>query len=212
MLLVRIQMPRQSDARARMIHSQALLQRERGIAGTALPDVIEHSGAPRGSIYHHFPNGRAELAEEATQFASEWITRNLQRALASGDVLGAHEAFIENWLAILRESQFGAGCAVAAGALAGRPDTGARHAAAAGFRKWERLLRDSFESGGVPPTRAETLAVLSISSIEGALILSRAEGSTRPLEQVGAQLQRLIADELGRSIAWPEPGAKPPAR
>ena len=94
MLLVRVQMPRKSDARARMIQSQALLQRERGVAGTALPDVIEHSGAPRGSIYHHFPNGRAELAEEATQFASDWITRNLERSLASGDVLAAHEAFV----------------------------------------------------------------------------------------------------------------------
>jgi TetR/AcrR family transcriptional repressor of lmrAB and yxaGH operons len=201
MLLVRVQMPRKSDARARMIQSQALLQRERGVAGTALPDVIEHSGAPRGSIYHHFPNGRAELAEEATQFASDWITRNLERALASGDVLAAHEAFVEDWLAVLRDSRFGAGCAVAAGALAGPPDSGARHAAAAGFRRWERLLRNAFESDGVPATRAETLAVLSISSIEGALILSRAEGSTRPLEQVGTQLQRLIAGELGRSIA-----------
>jgi AcrR family transcriptional regulator len=184
-----------------MIQSQALLQRERGVAGTALPDVIEHSGAPRGSIYHHFPNGRAELAEEATQFASDWITRNLERALASGDVLIAHKALVEDWLAVLRDSQFGAGCAVAAGALAGPSDTGARRAAAAGFRKWEGLLRNAFESDGVPATRAETLAVLSISSIEGALILSRAEGSTRPLEQVGAQLQRLIASELGRSIA-----------
>jgi len=201
MLLVRVQMPRKSDARARMIQSQALLQRERGVAGTALPDVIEHSGAPRGSIYHHFPNGRAELAEEATRFASDWITRNLERALASGDVLAAHEAFVEDWLAVLRDSRFGAGCAVAAGALAGPPDSGARHAAAAGFRRWERLLRNAFESDGVPATGAETLAVLSISSIEGALILSRAEGSTRPLEQVGAQLQRLIAGELGRSIA-----------
>lgn len=179
-----------------MIQSQALLQRERGIAGTALPDVIEHSGAPRGSIYHHFPNGRAELAEEATQFASDWITRNLERALASGDVVTAHQAFIDDWLAILTDSGFGAGCAVAAGALAGPPDSGARHAAAAGFRAWERLLRDTFESHGMPSTRAETLSVLSISSIEGALILSRAEASTRPLEQVGAQLQRLIAREV----------------
>jgi TetR/AcrR family transcriptional repressor of lmrAB and yxaGH operons len=205
MLLIRIQMPKQSDARARMIQSQALLQRERGIAGTALPDVIEHSGAPRGSIYHHFPNGRAELAEEATQFASDWITRNLERALAPGDVLTAHQAFIDDWLAMLRDSQFGAGCAVAAGALAGPPDIGARHTAAAGFRKWERLLRDAFESHGMPATRAETLAVLSISSIEGALILSRAEGSARPLEQVGDQLQRLIADEL-----TPRNQARPP--
>jgi TetR/AcrR family transcriptional repressor of lmrAB and yxaGH operons len=197
MMLIRIQMPRQSDARSRMIRSQALLQRERGIAGTALPNVIDHSGAPRGSIYHHFPNGRAELAEEATQFASDWITRNLERALATGDALTALETFVDDWLAILRDSQFAAGCAVAAGALAGPPDTGARRAAADGFQRWERLLRDAFESHGLSAKRAEALAVLSISSIEGALILSRAEASARPLEQVGDQLQRIITQELG---------------
>lgn len=179
-----------------MIRSQALLQRERGVAGTALPDVIEHSGAPRGSIYHHFPNGRAELAGEATQFASDWITRNLKGALDSGDLLRAHAAFIEEWLPVLRDSEFRAGCAVAAGALSGPSDGDARRAAEAGFRSWEGILRDAFESIGVAAVRAETLALMSISSIEGALVLSRAEGSTRPLERVGAELQRLIAEEI----------------
>ncbi len=197
MLSIRVHMPQRSDARDRMIRSQALLQRERGVAGTALPDVIEHSGAPRGSIYHHFPNGRAELAEQATLFAGEWITRNLEQALACRDPLAAHEAFIDSWLVVLRDSDFRAGCAVAAGALDLTPDSGARHSAALGFQQWERLLRDAFESAGIAPARAETLAVTSISSIEGALVLSRAEGSTRPLEQVGSQLLRLIAEEIG---------------
>ncbi len=183
-----------------MIKSQALLQRERGIAGTALPDVIEHSGAPRGSIYHHFPSGRAELAQAATQFAADWITRNLERSLTARDAPAAVEALIDDWLSILRESRFEAGCAVAAGALAGPLDTGARQAAAAGFATWERLLRDAFERHGIPAARAETLAVLAIASIEGALILSRAEGSTRPLEQVRAELQRLIAAEIDDDV------------
>jgi TetR/AcrR family transcriptional repressor of lmrAB and yxaGH operons len=190
-------MPRRSDAKARMIKSQALLQRERGIAGTALPDVLEHSGAPRGSIYHHFPGGKAELTQAATQFASDWITRKLEQALTDGDVLAAHETFVDAWLAILRESQFGAGCAVAAGALAGPTDAGARQAAKTGFEKWETLLRDAYESHGIAPVRAENLAVTSIASIEGALILSRAEGSTRPLEHVAAHLQHLLSEELG---------------
>jgi TetR/AcrR family transcriptional repressor of lmrAB and yxaGH operons len=201
MLLVRVHVPRRSDARARMIRSQALLQRERGIAGTALPDVIEHSGAPRGSIYHHFPRGRSQLAEEATRFASDWITDNLERALASGDVLAAHEAFVDDWLAVLRESRFAAGCAVAAGALAGPPDDGARRAAADGFRRWETLLRGAFETRGMTAPRAETLAVSAISSIEGALVLSQAEGSTRPLERVGAHMRRLIAEEIAAGNA-----------
>ncbi|MGN6335861.1 TetR family transcriptional regulator, partial [Mycobacterium sp.] len=44
--------------RERMVVSAALLIRERGARATAISDVIEHSGAPRGSAYHYFPGGR----------------------------------------------------------------------------------------------------------------------------------------------------------
>jgi len=160
-------MPRQSDTRQKMILSQALLQRERGVAGTALPDVLEHSGAPRGSIYHHFPDGRAQLAEEATKWAGDYV-------------------------AVLQETDFAAGCPVVAGAL----DATTREAAAAGFRRWEQLLRDALEGAGVPAARAESLAVLFIASIEGAIVLSRAEGTTRPIEQASRQLRSVLELEL----------------
>src|SRR5438046_3074339 len=149
-------MPRRSDARRKMIVSQALLQRERGVAGTALPDVLEHSGAPRGSIYHHFPNGRAQLAEEATEWAADFITRRLEASLADGDVLAALDAFTTDWLAVLRDSGFAAGCPVVAGAL----DETTRGAAAAGFRRWEQLLTDSLTANGLAAAHAEALAVM----------------------------------------------------
>jgi len=52
-----------------MIASTALLVRERGARATSIDDVLEHSGAPRGSVYHHFPGGRDQLLREATEFA-----------------------------------------------------------------------------------------------------------------------------------------------
>src|SRR5438874_421534 len=131
-------MPRRSDARRKMIVSQALLQRERGVAGTALPDVLDHSGAPRGSIYHHFPEGRAQLANEATQWAADFISRRLEQSLAERDTVAALDQFVADWLTVLSDSEFAAGCPVVAGAL----DAGTRDTAAAGFRRWEQLLTD----------------------------------------------------------------------
>src|SRR6478735_12525434 len=110
-------MPRRSDARQKMIVSQALLQRERGVAGTALPDVLEHSGAPRGSIYHHFPEGRAQLAVEATTWAADFISHRLEQSLADGDPTTALDRFVGDWVAVLQDSEFAAGCPVVAGAL-----------------------------------------------------------------------------------------------
>jgi AcrR family transcriptional regulator len=182
-------MPRRSDARQKMILSQALLQCERGVAATALPDVLEHSGAPRGSIYHHFPKGRAQLAEEATEWAAGVTARRLEAHLASGDVLTAIDAFIEDWTTILLESDYAAGCPVVAGAL----DPTTRRAAGTGFHRWEQLLREALERSGSAPDRAESLAVAIIAAIEGALVLSRAEGSTRPLERVAEQLRAMLA-------------------
>ena len=185
-------MPRRSDARQKMILSQALLQRERGVAGTALPDVLEHSGAPRGSIYHHFPHGRAQLAEEATVWASGFIAKRLEASLADGDVLATLDTFVADWRAVLRDSDFAAGCPVVAGAL----DDTTRRAAADGFKRWEQLLTDALTSAGLPGSRAEATAVMFIASIEGALVLSRAEGTTRPLERTADQLRQHLEHEL----------------
>jgi AcrR family transcriptional regulator len=183
-------MPRRSDARQKMILSQALLQRERGVAGTALPDVLEHSGAPRGSIYHHFPDGRSQLAEEATEWAAGFTARRLEAALATGDVLTALDAFTKDWTITLVDSDFAAGCPVVAGAL----DSTTRRAAAAGFAHWEKLLTDALTAAGAQ--NAEALAVMFIASIEGAIVLSRAEGTTRPLERTADQLRSLLEKEL----------------
>ena len=60
--------------RERMVISTALLIRERGAHSTAISDVLEHSGAPRGSAYHYFPGGRTQLLCEAVDYAAEYLS------------------------------------------------------------------------------------------------------------------------------------------
>ena len=63
--------------RDRMVRSAAAVLRERGAAGLTIDEVLTRSGAPRGSVYHHFPEGRSQLLIEALQFAenSEKLAR-----------------------------------------------------------------------------------------------------------------------------------------
>src|SRR6195952_6017843 len=61
-----------ASPRDRMVASAALLIRERGAHSTAISDVLEHSGAPRGSAYHYFPGGRTQLLCEAVDYAAEY--------------------------------------------------------------------------------------------------------------------------------------------
>ncbi len=69
-----------SDSRERMVRSAAVLLREHGYAGTGFRDVIAHSEAPWGSIYHHFPGGKAQLAEEAVRYAGDFVAQLIEHS------------------------------------------------------------------------------------------------------------------------------------
>ena len=186
-------MPRHSDARTRMIQSAALLFRERGVEGTAFADVLEHSGAPRGSVYHHFPGGKQQLAEEATRWAGEFMAAGLAAALEQDDPLAALDTFVQLWAGILAQSDYQAGCPIVAAALEGNRAPGARAQAAATFNNWEQLLAEALAKSGVDPDRARSLATLIIAAIEGAVVLARAQQSTEPFERVARELRTIAA-------------------
>jgi AcrR family transcriptional regulator len=180
-----------------MIRSAALLFRERGVKGTSFSDVLAHSGAPRGSIYHHFPGGKAQLVEEATRYAGDFSARGLARLLADDDPAAAVRTFAAVWRDDLLESDFAAGCPVVAAALEADRSPAARDAAGAAFEGWEALLADAFERRDIPRERAHSLATLVVAAIEGAVVLARARRSTAPLERVSDELDQLVATVAG---------------
>src|SRR3954466_11711810 len=104
--MARTRRTNQDSARERMIRSTALLIRERGVEATSFSDVLEHSGAPRGSIYHHFPGGKAQLVEEATRWAGDFIARAQIASLQDGDPVAAVDAAIARWRDVLGETDF----------------------------------------------------------------------------------------------------------
>jgi hypothetical protein len=69
-------------------------------------------------------------------------------------------------------------------------------AAAAAFRGWTRELADGLRRAGVDAERASRLATLTVAAIEGAVVLCRAERSTRPLDDVGAELEASLRSAL----------------
>ncbi len=182
--------------RQRMIESAAVLMRERGVQATSFSDVLAHSGAPRGSIYHHFPGGKSQLIEEATRYAGEFTAAGLAGALAQSDPVAAIQGFMAMWQRILTRSDFGAGCPVVAATLDGASPAAARDAAREAFAHWEALIADALGPNGVPRERAESLASLVIAAIEGAVVLARAERSTAPLQRVADELERLLIAAL----------------
>jgi AcrR family transcriptional regulator len=187
-----------SDSRNRMIESAALLFREHGYSGTGFRDVIEHSGAPRGSIYHHFPGGKEQLAADTVVWAAGVIGRRIERAAQSGDPIAALGIFVDAWREVLEDSNFRAGCPIVA--VAAEADTGstATAAAAAAFTRWQDLIARALLDAGVSRTDARRLATLVVAGIEGAILLCRARRDIRPLRDV----HRALEATLRTGISW----------
>jgi AcrR family transcriptional regulator len=189
-------MPRELHPREQMIRSALVLMGEQGVEATSFSQVVEHSGAPRGSIYHHFPGGKAQLVEEATRYAGDRISTLLTRAVGENeDPLASLDALSNFWTSVLDKSEFTAGCPVLAATLDGDRSS-ARAVAGEVFADWERRWAERLERAGVPPHRAASLASIAISAVEGAVILSRAERSRAPLDNTIAELRRLFQDAL----------------
>ncbi len=186
-----------ADSREKMVQSAALLIRERGLTGTSFRDVVEHSGAPRGSIYHHFPGGKTELAEEAVALARKVGEHVVARPGEPDDPVATLRAFVRMWRGTLESSDFRAGCPVVAVATeAGDGERELSEAAAAAFESWQRELASTLRRAGATPTRARRLAALTVAAVEGAVVLCRASRTTQPLTDAGAELELAIKAAL----------------
>jgi AcrR family transcriptional regulator len=181
-----------------MIVSTSLLMRERGARATSLDAVLEHSGAPRGSVYHHFPGGREQLLREATEFAGDHVARRLERVSGDGP-LAAIEALYDWYRESLVASDFRAGCPVVAVAVESQEESpDLRDAARAAFERWQRALASEFEAAGIGAARADELGVLVLAAFEGGLILSRTYRDLAPLNSVRHELRERVDHVLSR--------------
>jgi AcrR family transcriptional regulator len=181
-----------------MVVSAALLIRERGAHATAISDVLEHSGAPRGSAYHYFPGGRMQLLSEAVDYAGTYVAAQIEQAERGRDVL---DGLVAGYREQLIRSDYRAGCPIVAVAVeAGDPDDQDRSTpvierAAAVFARWTELVSRRLVADGIAASRADELAMLVMTSVEGAIVVARASRDVKPLDLVHRQLRALLQAE-----------------
>ena len=178
--------------RTRMVSAAATLIGARGASATSFTDIIEASGAPRGSIYHYFAGGKRQLVAEAIEWTSEQVQAH-QRGCDATTPSGIIEHFVELWRQIITSSGAHAGCPLAALAsdpYADEPQLGA--AVERGFEAWIALLTDQLGSAGMSGSDALAIATTTVAAMEGALILCRARGNVAPLDAIATQLNQLV--------------------
>jgi TetR/AcrR family transcriptional repressor of lmrAB and yxaGH operons len=173
-----------------MVAGAAQLIATGGVEAMSLRELAGQAQIPLGSMYHHFPGGKAQLVDEAVLLVGARITRLLDEARERGPE-HALRSFADTWRTILEASDFRSGCPVVAAATANDP----RHHAVARevFGDWHRSLIQILVDDGVDPGRAPRLARTIVATIEGAVGLARAAGSADPLDEVVEELAAVIA-------------------
>lgn len=163
--------------RQEIVRSAALLFRRQGYAGTGTNQILAVSGAPRGSLYHYFPQGKEEIGQAALEYAADLVTATLTRLVeqepSPGAALRAYGQLLAGWL---RESGYRDGCPITTTLLELVPASqGVTAAGRRAFTAWTDTFEQALLSAGADRARARRLATLAIASLEGALVLARTQ-------------------------------------
>jgi TetR/AcrR family transcriptional regulator, lmrAB and yxaGH operons repressor len=180
-------------SRAAFVHATAALLQRQGYCATGVSEIVARSGAPKGSLYFHFPGGKQELAIAAMDYAGGRLRRAMAAVLSSRESLGEALGLLVDALAVgLQGSGFQDGCPIATVTLeaaSGSQDILA--AADAVFASWLEVLEERLLAAGLNAEAAERRALLVLAAIEGGLILARARRDTAPLTAVRDELSAL---------------------
>ncbi len=189
--------PARRDGRERLLNGARKLLAEKGYAGMELRDVAEVGKAPRGSIYHHFPGGKRQLAVEVAELEGTEVRAAIERSLEEHGLAGTLTMFGEMFRRRVKDQPERLGCPVAAAALARPEDPALAAAATEAFQSWEAPIAAALRDEGVGSKDAETFAGLVISTVEGALIRARAAGEEAPLDSAVAGLSQALDRRVG---------------
>jgi len=178
--------------------SSELLAR-RGYNGMGLKAVSDAAGLPYGSIYHHFPGGKEEIAAAAIARVGAAVGELLTSLFAGSEspeaALRAMFAFMADRL---QQSDWTAGCSVGTPAQDGPSDSEAvRRACDDALGHMVRAVAGGLRDAGVPATEADELATTILAAYEGAILMARVQRSTQPLDRTAETMVRLVSAARG---------------
>jgi len=186
-----------------MVFSAAQLIRRDGVTATGMRDVVLHAEAPRGSLQHYFPGGKEQLVNEAVQWGGWYASNRIGRFVAGMSRPSPRKLFAAmagQWIEEFRTIGFHSGCPVAAATIdCAHSADSTRDAAAAAFASWRVATAGALTDMGVAARKANSLATLMISTLEGAVLMARAEQNVRALTVAVRELGPLLDGYVGEA-------------
>lgn len=179
------------ETKQRLISAAVTLFQSQGYHATGVAAILSHAGVPKGSMYHHFPNGKQQLTVAAVDWLSAEMSARFARA-AEGNVPAekqVHRLFTDTaaWLEGHDYTQNALISLLAQEVEA--QETTLRKRIAQAYRDATTQLADALEAGGA--AQPEDLATTVLAALDGCIARARAQRSSVGLHRAGEMLSAL---------------------
>ena len=173
-------MAKVSSAREDMLTAAVELFRARGYEGVGVAELLEKAGAPRGSLYFHFPGGKEQIGAEVVERVGETVRQRFHELNESGVDLGTFiERIFKTTAKESKDRAYTATCPMAAIATGFGADNHRLAAAVrAAFESWEREIHAAAVARGMNDANAAIFASALLTAMEGAFVISKAQTSS----------------------------------
>lgn len=173
------------STRDRLVLNAALLFRQKGYHGVGVAEILAQAGAPKGSLYHHFPNGKSDLALAAADWASTEMMRIIGDAFDTAPDFATGATTLCYKLAKLFDlSGHSDGCPISATLFEGPQNDAFRAKSAALFDSWIAEVARNGQRFGLGAATAKDAAEMLLMGLEGAWILARVRKTSDPLRRL----------------------------
>ncbi|KAA6458238.1 TetR/AcrR family transcriptional regulator [Acidobacteria bacterium AB60] len=185
-----------STSREKFLQTTARLLRERGYAATGMNEIVAESGAPKGSLYFHFPGGKEEVASLALTAAADDTCSAIRSALSNSPTVvdGLQNVFLMV-LADLEKSNYRSGCPVGTVASESPEAPKVIDAVEHAFQQWQSVIQERVIRAGLRAKRADEIAEFILVQFEGALVLAKARRDSKPLLSALREIKRHLEQE-----------------
>ncbi|MEM8579499.1 MAG: helix-turn-helix domain-containing protein [Pseudomonadota bacterium] len=172
----------------RLIQAAMRLFRSHGYNGVGVAEILAEAKAPKGSLYHHFPNGKADLAVAAAQKASDEMLRLIAISFAEAESFKGGATTLCHKLAKLFDKTGWDTCPIAATLFEGPNNAPFRAAGQHMYDGWIGEVQDHASRFGLDAAGAEAQSEALFIAIQGAWMLARARQDSDVLRRVPDRL------------------------
>lgn len=175
--------------RDKLIFASAGLFRQKGYHGVGLAEILETAGVPKGSLYHHFPNGKQDLAMAAADWAAAGMAKIIDDSFSDASDYAEGATTLCHKLAKFFDLSGGwDGCPVSSILTDGPENEAFRDKVATSVDLWVRRIAAHAERLGLSPDDALARGEMLMIGIQGSWTLARARRSSDVIRRLPGRL------------------------